>query len=94
MYKKNERAFIHDLSRFMKRNNVHVRLTANWHHVPVGAFQLFLAVHERGGFHEVIILPVHEGWLVGFMVFNTTFNNISVISWQSVVMVEEAGVLG
>ena len=21
-------------------------------------------------------------WLVGFMVFNTTFNNISVISWQ------------
>ena len=65
MYKKNEKAFIHDLSRFMKRNNVHVRLTANWHHVPVGAFQLFLAVHERGGFHEVIILPVHEGWVYG-----------------------------
>ena len=21
-------------------------------------------------------------WLVGFMVFNTTFNNISVISWR------------
>jgi hypothetical protein len=67
MYKKNEKAFIHDLSRFMTRNNVHVRLTANWHHVPVGAFQLFLAVHERGGFHEVIILPVQEGWLVWFM---------------------------
>jgi hypothetical protein len=29
-----------------------------------------------------------------FMVFNTTFNNISAISWWSVLMVEETGVLG
>ena len=29
------------------------------------------------------------GWLVGFMVFNATFNTISVISWQSVLLVEE-----
>jgi hypothetical protein len=28
---------------------------------------------------------------IGFMVFNTTFNNISVISWQSVLLVEELG---
>jgi len=28
------------------------------------------------------------------MVFNTTFNNISVISWRSVLLVEETGVLG
>ena len=28
------------------------------------------------------------------MVFNATFNNISVISWRSVLMVEETGVLG
>jgi hypothetical protein len=28
----------------------------------------------------------------GFMVFNATFNNISVISWRSVLMVEETGV--
>ena len=27
--------------------------------------------------------------VVGFMVFNATFNNISVISWQSVLLVEE-----
>ena len=27
------------------------------------------------------------------MVFNATFNNISVISWQSVLLVEETGVL-
>ena len=32
-------------------------------------------------------------WLVGwFMVFNTTFNNISVLSWRSVLLVEETGV--
>jgi hypothetical protein len=35
------------------------------------------------------------GYLVGFMVFNTTFNNSSVtfcISWWSVLLVEETGV--
>ena len=29
-----------------------------------------------------------------FMVFNATFNNISVISWGSVLLVEETGVTG
>ena len=34
-------------------------------------------------------------WLrLRFMVFNATFNNISVISWQSVLLVEETGVPG
>jgi len=34
-------------------------------------------------------------WLVGwFMVFSATFNNISVISWCSVLMVEETRVPG
>jgi hypothetical protein len=28
------------------------------------------------------------------MVFNTTFNNISVISWQFVLLVEETGIPG
>jgi hypothetical protein len=31
------------------------------------------------------------GWLIGLIVFNATFNNISAISWQSVLMVEETG---
>ena len=31
------------------------------------------------------------GW---FMVFNATFNNISVISWRSVLLVDETGVPG
>jgi hypothetical protein len=30
-------------------------------------------------------------FLVRFMVFNATFNNISVISWRSVLLVEETG---
>jgi hypothetical protein len=30
----------------------------------------------------------------GFMVFYATFNNISVISWRSVLLVEESGVPG
>jgi hypothetical protein len=30
--------------------------------------------------------------MVRVMVFNATFNNISVISWQSVLLVEESGV--
>jgi hypothetical protein len=33
-------------------------------------------------------------WLVWFMVFNATFNNISVISWRSVLLAEETGVPG
>ena len=31
------------------------------------------------------------GLFVSLMVFNTTFNNISVISWRSVLLVEETG---
>ena len=33
-------------------------------------------------------------WLVRFMVLNSTFNNISVISYRSVLLVEETGVPG
>jgi hypothetical protein len=32
--------------------------------------------------------------LVCLMVFNATFNNISVLEWQSVLLVEEIGVPG
>jgi hypothetical protein len=34
-----------------------------------------------------------NGWF-RFMVFNATFNNISVISWQSVLLLEDSGVPG
>ena len=39
--------------------------------------------------------PVSTGWLVyWFMVFNATFNNVSVILWRSVLLVEETWVPG
>ena len=37
---------------------------------------------------------VYNQHSVGRMVFNATFNNISVISWRSVLVVEETGVPG
>ena len=41
-----------------------------------------------------IPVPLPMFLFVCFMVFNATFNNISVISWQSVLLVEETGVHG
>jgi hypothetical protein len=38
-----------------------------------------------------INLTHFTGWIVWFMVFYATLNNISVISWQSVLLVEEIG---
>jgi len=38
-------------------------------------------------------LTIPTVWF-GFMMFNTTFNNISVISWRSVLLVEETRVPG
>jgi hypothetical protein len=44
-------------------------------------------LRQVGGYLRVLWIQV--GWL---MVFNTTFNNISVISWQSVLLEEESRV--
>jgi hypothetical protein len=42
-----------------------------------------------------IELKLYIRWFVGwFMVFNATFNNVSVISWRSVLLVAETGVPG
>ena len=41
---------------------------------------------------DILRVIVNMRVLVGCMVFNATFNNISVISWQSVLLVEESGV--
>ena len=42
---------------------------------------------------KAYIMVQHSGlvWLAGNMVFNTTFNNISVITWRSVLLVEKTG---
>ena len=44
--------------------------------------------------HLNTVLNLERLGLVWFMVFNTTFNNISVILWQSVLLVEETGIRG
>jgi len=44
---------------------------------------------------EIFFLVVNRfGFMVWFMVFNATLNNISVISGRSVLLVEETGVSG
>ena len=39
----------------------------------------------------VVGILTNNGWLIGLMLFNATLNNISVISWRSVLLVEETG---
>jgi hypothetical protein len=40
----------------------------------------------------VTMILLYNCSMYGFMVFNTTFNNITVISWWSVLLLEETGV--
>ena len=42
--------------------------------------------------NHVVRVPGFLQLMASVMVFNTTFNNISVISWQSVLFVRETGV--
>ena len=42
-------------------------------------------------YHKRSVKYLLVGW---FMVFNATFNNISAISWWSILLVEETGVPG
>jgi len=43
---------------------------------------------------SVFYNSVSEGGRVKVMVFNATFNNLSVILWRSVLLMEETGVSG
>ena len=42
----------------------------------------------------MVNIIIHEQFRVRVIVVNTTFNNISVISWRSVLLVEETRVPG
>ena len=55
MYKRNERAFDHDVTRFMARNGLKMGSAPFWQNQRVALFHLFLAVHERGGFTQVLV---------------------------------------
>jgi hypothetical protein len=46
------------------------------------------------GYSLIMTIITNLIGLVWFMVFNATFNNISVISWLSVLLVEETEVSG
>ena len=41
-----------------------------------------------------LIVPSYFDWFYGFIVLNATLNNILVISWRSVLLMEETGVPG
>jgi len=55
-------------------------------------FQQYYIGHSHAfGIDDLAVHPIL--WFgFRFMVFNATFNNISVISWQSVLLVREIGV--
>jgi hypothetical protein len=59
-----------------------------WHAHTITWLQNICA-HIKGLF--VVLQLWKKICIVCFMVFNTTFNNIAVISWQSVLLVEETG---
>ena len=67
-----------------------------WHHCS-HIFYYYCLFHIIL-FHMPIqtIISSNARWylVLGFMVFNTTFNNISAILWQSVLLVEETRVPG
>jgi hypothetical protein len=46
--------------------------------------------------YEILLqyVEIKLNYRVRVMVLNATFNNISIISWRSVLLVEETGVLG
>ena len=63
------------------------------------AFDIFYFTETRVNFFSqkepVSLLPQKDKvWFNDFWCFNATFNNISAISWQPVLVVEEAGVPG
>jgi hypothetical protein len=58
--------------------------------VLVDYIGIFLHMHQYIWPHTVYIYVIH----LHIMVFNATFNNISVISWRSVLLGEETGGTG
>ena len=47
--------------------------------------------NKTGKLNTFFINAIDRGIIVCFKVFNTTLNNISVISWRSVLLMEETG---
>jgi hypothetical protein len=61
------------------------------------ALSMFILLHIRCRLYQHIFIFCISGQCIGWfglMVFNATFNNISVISWWTVLLGEENGVPG
>jgi hypothetical protein len=71
------------LDKEMTKNALVVELVTFWlEHIKILSYKdLCVFLYCKSSFNS---------WF-GFMVFNTTFNNISVISWRSVILLEETG---
>jgi RNA recognition motif-containing protein len=50
------------------------------------------SLKEALTYHGAVSINVISMIFDWFMVFNVTFNNISVISWRSILLVEETGI--
>jgi len=55
---------------------------------------MFVRNNKTGKLNTFFINAIDGYFIVCFKVFNATVNNISVISWRSVLLVEETGVPG
>ena len=53
-YRRNQKAFEHDLVRFQSRNGCKPFHPPRWQGDVISVFQLFQAVVERGGFYQVL----------------------------------------
>jgi hypothetical protein len=62
--------------------------------VPEKQLRIYLKYPEFKKINNRKIVGIYLSWLVGFMMFNATFNNISAISWRSVLLVTETRVPG
>jgi hypothetical protein len=70
----------------MHCNGIVGKINNNLYCIPISKDQSYNILHI-----DKVIICVTIYVLVVFMVFNATFNNISVISWRSVLLVEETG---
>jgi len=53
---------------------------------------MFIYIHILSYYKLFFYFNLSQSGLVWFMVFNATFNNFAVISWRSVLLVEETAV--
>jgi len=81
--------FVHNLKKFIGNLMLNIVLLYRWGKIPI----INLICHM---WTNKLFSRYHNTYFsgFGFMVFNATFNNISVISWRSVLLVEETGVPG